>query len=116
MKRKTLRICYLVLECLLEPHIWIDSHVSSLSPYTDWIREIYNSGHDWTAAVVEGATKNDIPSRRRPVTVGTMPLSWTGKLRELKEKNKRTSSVIREKIRESRPPEESFDFSWLWVT
>lgn len=35
MKRKALRICYLVLECLLEPHIRIDSHVTSLSPFTD---------------------------------------------------------------------------------
>lgn len=43
-----------------EPYIRIDSHVTSLAPYTDWIREIYNSGHDWTAVVVEGATLADL--------------------------------------------------------
>ena len=43
-----------------EPYIRIDSHVTKLCPYTDWIREIYNSGHDWTAEVVDGATLADL--------------------------------------------------------
>lgn len=43
-----------------EPYIRIDSHVTKLAPYTDWIREIYNSGHDWTAEVVDGATLADL--------------------------------------------------------
>ena len=42
------------------PYIRIDSHVTSLSPYLDWIREIYNSGHDWTAEVVPGASQKDL--------------------------------------------------------
>lgn len=42
------------------PYIRIDSHVTSLAPYLDWIREIYNSGHDWTAVIVPGATLNDL--------------------------------------------------------
>lgn len=42
------------------PYIRIDSHVTSLAPYLDWIREIYNSGHDWTAVIVPGATLSDL--------------------------------------------------------
>lgn len=42
------------------PYIRIDSHVTSLAPYLDWLREIYNSGHDWTAEVVPEATLKDL--------------------------------------------------------
>lgn len=42
------------------PYIRIDSHVTSLVPYLDWIREIYNSGHDWTAEVVPGTSLKDL--------------------------------------------------------
>ena len=42
------------------PYIRIDSHMTSLAPYLDWIREIYNSGHDWTAVIVPGATLSDL--------------------------------------------------------
>ena len=42
------------------PYIRIDSHVTSLVPYLDWIREIYNSGHDWTAEIVPGASLKDL--------------------------------------------------------
>lgn len=34
--------------------------MTSLAPYTDGIREIYNSGHDWTAEQVDGATLADL--------------------------------------------------------
>ena len=42
------------------PYIRIDSQVTSLAPYLDWLREIYNSGHEWTAEVVPEATLKDL--------------------------------------------------------
>ena len=41
-------------------YIRIDSHVTELKPYTDWIRQIYTSGFDWTAQIVEGASLEDL--------------------------------------------------------
>lgn len=39
-----------------KPYIRVDSSVTELSPYVDWMREIYNSDIDWSAQVVEEAT------------------------------------------------------------
>ena len=33
---------------------------AGLKPYTDWIRQIYTSGFDWTAQIVEGASLEDL--------------------------------------------------------
>lgn len=43
-----------------EPYVRIDSHVTTLSPYTVWLRDIYNSGHDWTSEIVPDATLKDL--------------------------------------------------------
>lgn len=41
-------------------YIRVDSHVTELASYVDWVREIYNSKVDWSAEVVEGATVVDL--------------------------------------------------------
>lgn len=42
------------------PYVRVDSSVTDLRPYTDWMRTIYNSQKDWTAEVIENATIEDI--------------------------------------------------------
>ena len=42
------------------PRIRISSSVTDLRPYADWIRQIYNSGFDWTAQIVEDASLEDL--------------------------------------------------------
>lgn len=42
------------------PYVRIDSSVSDLRPYTEWMRTIYNSQKDWTAEVIEDATLDDL--------------------------------------------------------
>ena len=41
-------------------YVRVDSHVTELAPYVEWVRAIYNSNVDWTAEVVEGATIDDL--------------------------------------------------------
>lgn len=43
-----------------KPYVRVDSHVTELSGYTDWMREIYNSKVDWSAQIVENATLDDL--------------------------------------------------------
>jgi len=42
------------------PRIRINSSVTDLRPYSDWIRQIYTTGYDWTAEIVENATLADL--------------------------------------------------------
>lgn len=42
------------------PYIRINSQTTSLLPYTDWLRTIYNSQTDWTKQIVEEATLEDL--------------------------------------------------------
>lgn len=42
------------------PYVRIDSSLSDLRPYTEWMRTIYNSQKDWTAEVIEDATMDDL--------------------------------------------------------
>ena len=39
-----------------KPYIRVDSHVTELTPYTEWMREIYMTDIDWSAQVIEDAT------------------------------------------------------------
>lgn len=39
-----------------KPYIRVDSHVTELTPYVDWMREIYLSDIDWSAEPVERAS------------------------------------------------------------
>lgn len=41
-----------------KPYIRVDSHLTELTLYVDWMREIYNSDADWSAEPVEQATLN----------------------------------------------------------
>ena len=41
-------------------YIRVDSHVTDLSPYVDWLRIIYTSRIDWSASVIEDATLDDL--------------------------------------------------------
>ncbi|MCC8119630.1 MAG: putative DNA binding domain-containing protein [Bacteroidales bacterium] len=41
-------------------YIRVDSHVTSLERYTDWMRTIYNSEFDWSAQAIENATMDDL--------------------------------------------------------
>lgn len=43
-----------------EPFVRINESKTSLRPYTDWIREIYNSREDWSKFIVEEATTDDL--------------------------------------------------------
>lgn len=43
-----------------KPYVRVDSHVTELSLYTHWMREIYTSRLDWTAQVIEDATIDDL--------------------------------------------------------
>lgn len=42
------------------PYIRVDSSVTDLRPYTEWMRNIYNSQKDWTAEVIADATMDDL--------------------------------------------------------
>lgn len=39
-----------------KPYVRVDSHVTELTPYVDWMREIYLSDSDWSAEPIEQAT------------------------------------------------------------
>lgn len=43
-----------------EPFIRINESKTSLRPYIDWIREIYNSKEDWSKFIIDGATVDDL--------------------------------------------------------
>ena len=43
-----------------KPYIRVDSHVTDLTPYVDWMRQIYTSQIDWSAQIVEDATLEDL--------------------------------------------------------
>lgn len=42
------------------PWVRVDSSVTELTPYVDWVRQIYNSTIDWSAEVVPEATIDDL--------------------------------------------------------
>ena len=46
-----------------EPFVRINESKTSLRPYTDWIREIYNSKVDWSKQIIEDASIDDLDSR-----------------------------------------------------
>lgn len=43
-----------------KPYIRVDSHVTELTPYTDWMREIYMTDIDWSAQIIEGASLDSL--------------------------------------------------------
>lgn len=43
-----------------KPYVRVDSHVTELTPYTDWVRNIYTSRVDWSAQIIEDATMDDL--------------------------------------------------------
>lgn len=43
-----------------KPYIRVDSHVTELTPFTDWMREIYLTDIDWSAQVIENATLDSL--------------------------------------------------------
>ncbi len=44
-------------------YVRVNSQVTELFPYVDWIRDIYNSNVDWSAKIVEDATIEDLDPR-----------------------------------------------------
>lgn len=42
------------------PYVRVDSSVTDLRPYTEWMRTIYNSQKDWSAEIVPDATIDDL--------------------------------------------------------
>ena len=42
------------------PYVRVDSSVTDLRPYSEWMRTIYNSQKDWTAEVIADATMDDL--------------------------------------------------------
>lgn len=42
------------------PFVRVDSSVTELTPYVDWVRQIYNSTIDWSAVIVPEATIADL--------------------------------------------------------
>lgn len=56
-------VVFIIPAAMGEPTTWmgkayirVNSQTTELTPYTDWIRTIYNSNIDWSAQVVENAT------------------------------------------------------------
>ena len=43
-----------------KPYIRVESHVTDLTPYVDWMRQIYTSQIDWSAQIVEDAALEDL--------------------------------------------------------
>lgn len=43
-----------------KPYVRVNSQTTELTPYTDWLRTIYNSQVDWTKVIVEDATLDDL--------------------------------------------------------
>lgn len=43
-----------------KPYVRMDSHVTELTPYTHFMRDIYTSKVDWTAQIIEDATIEDL--------------------------------------------------------
>lgn len=44
------------------PYIRVDSSVTELRPYVDWMRQIYNSSIDWSREIIESANFDDLDS------------------------------------------------------
>lgn len=42
------------------PFIRVDSSVTELRPYTDWMRQIYNSSIDWSREIIDDASIEDL--------------------------------------------------------
>lgn len=45
-----------------KPYIRVDSHVTEMTPYAEWMREIYMSRVDWSAQIVKEATIESLDS------------------------------------------------------
>lgn len=43
-----------------KPWIRVGSHTTEMTPYTEWMRAVYNTNIDWTAQIVEGAGLEDL--------------------------------------------------------
>lgn len=43
-----------------KPYVRVDSHVTEMTPYTEWMREIYNTHIDWSAQIIEDATMESL--------------------------------------------------------
>ena len=53
------------------PYVRVDSCVTDLRPYTDWMRYIYNSKIDWSSGIIEDATISDLdPDAIRVARIG----------------------------------------------
>lgn len=46
-----------------EPYVRVDSSVTDMRPYTEWMRTIYNSQKDWSAEIIPDATIDDLDSK-----------------------------------------------------
>lgn len=42
------------------PYVRVDSQTTDLRPYSDWMRQIYNSHKDWTKEIIPEATLSDL--------------------------------------------------------
>lgn len=45
------------------PYIRVDSSVTDLRPYSEWMRAIYNSQKDWSGEIIPEATMDDLDQR-----------------------------------------------------
>ncbi len=43
-----------------KPYVRVDSHLTELTPYIEWMRTIYTSDSDWSAELVPNATLDDL--------------------------------------------------------
>ena len=43
-----------------KPWLRVGSHTTEMTPYTEWMRAVYNTNIDWTAQIVEGAGLEDL--------------------------------------------------------
>ena len=42
------------------PYVRVESHVTDMRPYSEWMRQVYNSQNDWSREIVEDASVADL--------------------------------------------------------
>ena len=66
-----------------QPYIRVNSQTTELSPYIDWIRQIYNSRTDWSKEIIKEASINDIDPRALQIAKDAYKLRFPNYAKEV---------------------------------
>ena len=66
-----------------QPYIRVNSQTTELSPYVDWIRQIYNSRTDWSKEIIKEASINDIDPRALQIAKDAYKLRFPSYAKEV---------------------------------